>query len=98
MEIKLGLVNMVSKDIYEYLTTADWFGSLEKGTRLYYNFSRGGYIYHYERTSTSNDERYSSNEFSSYDYFISVDIADEQIRRGALLPGPLLGAIEEGSK
>jgi hypothetical protein len=65
---------------------------------LYYDFSRGGYVYHYERTNTSSDERYSSSEFSSYDYFISIDVAGEHIRRGNLLAGPILGAIEEGSK
>jgi len=81
--------------IYEYLVTNDWFGSLEKGTRLYYDYSRGGYVYHYEYESNTKDSRYNCFEVRSTDYFMSVEVAQQYILKGDLITGPALGDLEK---
>lgn len=86
---------MESKKIYEYITVkAEWFGQLDKGTRLYYDFDKGGYVYHYEYESTNRDLRYVSKSTEVRDYLISVDIAETQLRMDNLIAGPELGELE----
>ncbi len=84
---------MKSKVVYEYLVTKDWFGSLEKGCRLYYDHTRGGYVYHTETENTYKSDKYVSTETSESDYFISIDVAENYIKREALIPGPELGEL-----
>ena len=86
---------MENKKVYEYLTVkAEWFGSLDKGTRLYYAFDKGGYVYHYETESNERDDRYTRKSFETKDYFISVSVAENQIRTDNLIPGPEIGELE----
>lgn len=85
---------MKENKVYEYLVTKDWFGSLEKGSRLYYDYSKGGYIFHTEYESKSKSNRYESSEFNSADYFISAEIANRYVEIGDLLTGPELGVLE----
>ena len=86
---------MENKKIYEYLTVkAEWFGSLDRGTRLYYDFDKRGYVYHYESESSDRDERYTRTSFETKDYFISVDIAENQLRIDNLTAGPEIGELE----
>jgi len=80
--------------VYEYLVAKEWFGNLEKGTRLYYDHNRQGYVYHYERDDVSNDNRYSYKSVKVEDYFISATLADENIKKGELETGPEIGELE----
>jgi len=81
--------------IYEYLVTNDWFGSLEKGTRLYYDYSKGGYVYHYEYESNTKETRYSRYETNFTDYFMPIETAEQYILKGDLTTGPELGNLEK---
>jgi hypothetical protein len=86
---------MESKKIYEYLiVSAEWFGSLDKGTRLYYDYDKNGYVYHYETESYDKDTRYEKKSVEIIDYFISLGMADHQFRVGCLTAGPELGVLE----
>jgi len=86
---------MENKQIYEYLIVTDYFGNLNAKTRLYFDFDENGYVYHYEREDTSDDnDLYKSKSFLSNDYFISIDLADRSIKEGKLTPGPELGEME----
>lgn len=83
-----------NKVIYEYLTIlTDWFGGLEKGTRLYYSYKENGYVYHTDSESTTKDEYYQRWSSSSTDYFISLDLADQHIKNGKMAIGPALGEL-----
>ena len=92
---------MENKKIYEYLTVNKWFGDLDKGTRLYYDFSRQGYVYHYENENTSfsivlfsSNHRYEHKSFNIEDYFINLELADDSIRKELLIVGPELGELD----
>ncbi len=85
---------MKTKKVYEYLVTKEWFGALEKGSRLYYDSSVGGYIFHTEFESQSKSDKYECFESNSTDYFMSVSTAEKYINRGDLIPGPELGELE----
>ena len=85
---------MGNKKIYEYLTVKEWFGDLDKGTRFYYDFSRQGYVYHYENENTSNDYRYEYNSSKTQDYFINLESANDSIRKELLVVGPELGELD----
>lgn len=82
--------------VYEYLVVKeDWlYGDLSKGTRLYYDYDKGGYVYHYEREDTHNDNRYQSKSFTSTDYFISLKIAENGMIKDLISVGPELGEFE----
>jgi hypothetical protein len=86
---------MKSKKVYEYVIVKnDWFGELDKNTRLYYDFDKQGYVYHYEREDSGKSERYESKSYSSHDYFMSAELADINIRKDQLIPGPEIGELE----
>jgi hypothetical protein len=85
---------MAVRKVYEYLIVDDFFGDLEKGTRLYYDYNKLGYTYHYEYEGTDNNSRYQSSESSVADYYINLDSADRYIYSGELVPGPELGEYE----
>jgi hypothetical protein len=85
---------MENKKIYEYLIVAEWFSSLDKGTRLYYDYDRQGYVYHYETESTHKSDKYESKSFETTDYFISLLSAEKSIAKGELTVGPELGELE----
>lgn len=82
--------------VYEYVTVgAEWFGGqLDKGTRLYYDFTKVGYIYHYEFNQITKNDKYESNSEETIDYFISLTVAEKQLRLGNLVPGPEIGMFE----
>jgi hypothetical protein len=82
--------------VYEYLVIKeDWsYGDLSKGTRLYYDYDKGGYVYHYERDEVHSDDKYSSKSHREENYFISIDLANKGIQREALTVGPELGEFE----
>ena len=85
---------MEEQKVYEYLVTKDWFGALEKGSRLYYDYSKGGYVFHTEFESNSRSDRYESYEHNSTDYFLSVKRAQQYIVNGDLITGPEIGVLE----
>lgn len=84
--------------IYEYVVVkAEWFGGLDKGTRLYYDYDKNGYTYHYESERNETSNRYSSKSFDSTDYFMSLEIVDSQLQTDSLIAGPDLGEFETKS-
>lgn len=86
---------MENKQIYEYVVVkAEWFGTLDRGTRLYWDYDKQGYTYHYEHSSTDKESRYESKSFETRDYFISIDVAESQIKSENLVAGPDLGVLE----
>jgi len=86
---------METKKIYEYIVVArDWFGNLEKGSRLYYDYNRGGYIYFYESERTDKNSRYETKSFETMEYFISPTVSDVYLKNGELIAGPELGMLE----
>lgn len=84
--------------VYEYVTIVDWYGALEKGTRLYYDHNKQAYTYHNETEHASNTSRYQSKEFSSVDYLISTTAIEKGINDKLFAPGPELGELEFGTK
>ena len=91
---KKQINNMEKKKIYEYLIVKEYFGSLNKGCRLYYYYDKQGYLYHTEYGSCSKSDRYECKEYSTTDYFISIDIADKYLKSEELISGPELGELE----
>jgi len=89
---------MSERIIYEYLVTKDWFGSLEKGCRLYYNHNKGGYMYHTEYSSINKGDKYTSYGENSMDYIINLDVADKYLEQGELIAGPVLGGLIPNTK
>lgn len=86
---------MEKHKVYEYIVVdKDWFGNLEKGSRLYYDYVKGCYVFHTEYENHSKGDRYESYDRSSTDYYISVEKALHYIENGALEPGPELGELE----
>jgi hypothetical protein len=87
---------MKMREIYEYVTVnTEWFANrLDKGCRLYYDFDKGAYVYHYESEEHTVNNKYTSVEKETTDYTISLDSVDLNIRAGALVPGPNLGILE----
>lgn len=94
MVLILKMVKMGSSlKVYEYVVVSEWLDDLEKGTRLYYDYDKQGYVYHYESSRTNKNDRYEVSSSTESDYFISVAIADKGITGGRLLPGPELGEL-----
>jgi hypothetical protein len=85
---------METKKVYEYVMVKEWLDNLEKGTRLYFDYDKQGYIYHYETERTYKNNNYDMESFSSEDYFISVDVANRNILNEKLIAGPELGELE----
>jgi hypothetical protein len=84
---------METKRVYEYLVV-NRFENLEPGTRLYYDYSKRGYLYHYETERTNKTIKCDYKLNTSEDYFIGADLAERSIELGLLSPGPELGEIE----
>jgi len=80
--------------VYEYVVVKDWMDNLDKGTRLYYDYVKQGYVYHYETERSNKNSRYELKSFTSEDYFISIDIANKCIGSENLVAGPELGMLE----
>ena len=85
---------MESIVLYENVETTDWIEGLDKGTRLYYDFDKGLYVYHYERESTSKNKWCETKTFTSEDYFIRPETMVVKMRTGQFIAGPELGALE----
>lgn len=86
---------MEKRQIYEYVVVkAEWFGSLDKGTRLYYDYDKNGYVYHYEYEKTEKNSRYNSTSYEEVDYFMSLDVVESNLRADNLVAGPELGILE----
>jgi len=89
-------IDMGERIVYEYvIVNKEWYdGNLEKGTRLYYDYDKQGYVYHYERESTSKNARSEFKSFVTEDYFVSPAVADVNLQNENLRPGPELGVLE----
>ena len=86
---------MKSRKVYEYvIVNIDWFGSLDKGTRLYYDYDKQAYVYHYESDKKEKNSKYEYTYFESNDYEMSVEIVDKYLNGGELLAGPEIGELE----
>lgn len=83
-----------SKKVYEYIVVKDWLENLEKGTRLYYDYDKQGYVYHYETERSTRNNKYTMTSTINEDYFISVDIANRGLLNDLLIAGPGLGELE----
>lgn len=86
---------MGNKKVYEYVVIdKEWWDNLEKGTRLYYDYVKQGYVYHYETERSNKNGKYELKSITVEDYFISVDSALKSIDSGTLVVGPELGILE----
>lgn len=85
---------METKKVFEYIVTKDWYDGLEKGTRLYYDHNKQGYVYHYESERTEKNNLGTSTRFTIEDRFISINSATDGIKNDTLTPGPELGELE----
>jgi hypothetical protein len=85
--------------VYEYvIVNIEWFGSLDKGTRLYYDYDKQGYVYHYESDKKERNSKYEYVYFESNDYLMSVATVEKYLNSGELVPGPEIGELEYKSK
>jgi hypothetical protein len=81
--------------IYEYVVVIDWLDNLEKGTRLYYDYAKHGYVYHYESERSSKNSKYSMKSLTTEDFFIDPNTVEVSISNGVFAPGPELGEFEQ---
>jgi hypothetical protein len=81
--------------VYEYVVVnKEWWDNLEKGTRLYFDHDKNGYVYHYESERFNKNDKYECKSITTEDYFISLGVADKGLRTESLAAGPLYGEIE----
>jgi len=84
---------MEERKVYEYVVANDYFNSLDKGCRLYYDYNKQAYVYHTEYESTNNTQTYKSHTTESRDVILSVDTVNRSINDGLLTAGPILGTL-----
>lgn len=86
--------------VYEYVVVQNaWWDNLERGTRLYYDYDKNGYVYHYESSRTQKNDKYDLSSSTIEDYFISLGVAAKGLRTDCLAAGPVLGEyVQDNAK
>ena len=85
---------MESKKVYEYVVVKEWLAGLEKGSRLYYDLSKGTYFFHTEREDNYGSDFYTTYSFTSHDTMLSIDSVNHLIEDNNLIAGPEFGEVE----